>query len=66
MTDFEALKDSIAEKQFESEPLAFAIIKYLSKTNPDIMREILNLFNQTMEHNYKVLIKDTLDNQDSL
>lgn len=65
MTDLEALKDALAEKQFEEEPLAFAIMEYLSKTDPEASKEILKLFNKNMEHRFNVLIQDNLANRDS-
>lgn len=62
MTDLVALKEALAEKQFNSELLAFAIVKYLSQTDPNAMRKILDLFNETMDHHYDILIKDQIDN----
>lgn len=65
MTDFEALKDALAEKQFKEEPLASAIMEYLSKTDSEASKEILKLFNKNMEHRFNILLQDYLADHSS-
>lgn len=65
MTDFEALKDALAEKQFEEETLALAIMEYLSKTDSKAYEEILKIFNKNMEHRFNSLIQNNLADHNS-
>lgn len=58
MTDLDALKEGISNSIFEKEPLAWAIISYLDKTNPKAHSEILNVFDKLIEVKLNKLIED--------
>lgn len=61
MTDIEALKTSIANREFCHEPLAEAIMHYLGKENPEASRQIQNLFDEIISRNIDNLIHESKD-----
>ncbi|MBP3487309.1 MAG: hypothetical protein J6K53_02830 [Roseburia sp.] len=61
MTELIALKKAIAEEKFNNEPLALAILYYLSKRDPEIYHEILYEFDKIIDKQTDLLIKEQLD-----
>lgn len=58
MRNLDALKEGIANSIYEKEPLAWAIISYLDKTNPKAHNEILDIFDKIIEAKLNNLIED--------
>ena len=61
MTNLDALKEAISNKLYEKEPLAWAIISYLDKTNPKAHREIIDIFDYIIERRINQLINEYIE-----
>ena len=66
MTDIEALKESVSDKLFAQEPLAWAIISYLNKSDPVAHREILDIFDKIISDRIDSLIKEAIENENNI
>ena len=66
MTDIEALKESISEILFVQEPLAWAIMNYLNKSNPSAHQEILDIFDKIISNRIDSLIHEALENENNI
>lgn len=65
MDRLDALKEAIREKQFEKEPLAFSVLLYLNKSDPQAHKEILDIFDGFLNKRMDALIEETLENEAS-
>jgi hypothetical protein len=61
MTDIQALKESIAAQLYAQEPLAHAILSYLSTSDPAAHDEILAQFDKVVSNRIDKLIIDALN-----
>ena len=64
MKDLDAIKEGFGNFLYEKEPLAWAIISYLDKTNPKAHREIMDIFDRIIEAKLNQFVRDYKENED--
>lgn len=65
MTNLEALTEAISEKLYSKEPLAQAVLHYLSKKDPAARHQILDYFDQIVSRDLANSIEEVLKNEEA-
>ncbi len=65
MNRTDALKEAITEEAYGREPLALAIISYLSQIDPSAQQKISSFFDQHMSNRLEQKIKEFSESSDT-